>query len=239
MEEMNELMFVGMDFTKEPKRILDEKEHEICAYMSVDDKKAYNFGVDTVLSLIDAIVNSDPDETFVHLDGLKHQEEFTLEDLISKITEQNTDEEENEAMNITVETRDLFTVPQGYYLAHCISADFALGAGIAKKFDEVYNMRFKLFKNFDGYEYEGGDALLVDNVFNLVTKPRCFHKPYYEALEEALMSMKEQALVLDITKIAMPTLGCGLDKLEWTKVYSIIETVFADTNIEVLICAKP
>ena len=42
-------------------------------------------------------------------------------------------------MNITFENRDLFTVPQGYYLAHCISADFALGAGIAKKFDEVYN----------------------------------------------------------------------------------------------------
>ena len=35
-------------------------------------------------------------------------------------------------MNITIEKRDLFTMPQGYYLAHCISADFALGAGIAK-----------------------------------------------------------------------------------------------------------
>jgi hypothetical protein len=28
-------------------------------------------------------------------------------------------------MTITIEKRDLFTVPQGYYLAHCISADFA------------------------------------------------------------------------------------------------------------------
>ena len=42
--------------------------------------------------------------------------------------------------------QDLFTVPQGYYLAHCISSDFALGAGIAVKFDEVYNMKFKLQK---------------------------------------------------------------------------------------------
>ena len=25
----------------------------------------------------------------------------------------------------------MFTVPQGYYLAHCISGDYALGAGIA------------------------------------------------------------------------------------------------------------
>ena len=51
-------------------------------------------------------------------------------------------------MTITIENRDLFTVPQGYYLAHCISADFALGAGIAKTFDAVYNMRFKLFRDY-------------------------------------------------------------------------------------------
>ena len=71
-------------------------------------------------------------------------------------------------MKITVEKRDLFTVPQGYYLAHCISADFALGAGIAKTFDAVYNMRFKLFKNYDNYEYDGGDALPIDNVFKVL-----------------------------------------------------------------------
>ena len=48
-----------------------------------------------------------------------------------------------------METRgDLFAVPQGYYLAHCISGDFALGAGIAKQFNEVYNMRFKLFRDY-------------------------------------------------------------------------------------------
>ena len=35
--------------------------------------------------------------------------------------------------------KDLFTVEQGYYLVHCISGDFALGAGIAKTFNEVYN----------------------------------------------------------------------------------------------------
>ena len=40
-------------------------------------------------------------------------------------------------MIITEVTQDLFTVPQGYYLAHCISGDYALGAGIAKVFDET------------------------------------------------------------------------------------------------------
>lgn len=139
-------------------------------------------------------------------------------------------------MTIKFENRDLFTVPQGYYLAHCISADFALGAGIAKTFDEVYNMRFKLFREYDMYEYEGGDALLIDNVFNLVTKPKCYHKPRYEAVREALETMRDSMEMNATTKLAMPTIGCGLDKLQWSEIFKIIQEVFGDTDIDILIC---
>lgn len=139
-------------------------------------------------------------------------------------------------MNITVETKDLFTVPQGYYLAHCISADFALGAGIAKVFDQVYNMRYKLFREYGDYKYIGGDAIIVDNVFNLVTKPKCYHKPTYQSLRESLESMRDQMEMLAITKIAMPRIGSGLDKLNQDMVYDIICDVFKDTDVEILIC---
>ena len=139
-------------------------------------------------------------------------------------------------MNIKIENRDLFTVPQGYYLAHCISADFALGAGIAKVFDEVYNMRFKLFKEYDMFKYERGDALLIDNVFNLVTKPKCYHKPTYDSLREALVEMREQMEMLSVTKLAMPKIASGLDRLEWARVYDIICEVFENTDAEILIC---
>ena len=139
-------------------------------------------------------------------------------------------------MNITVETKDLFTVPQGYYLAHCISADFALGAGIAKTFDQVYNMRYKLFREYGDYQYNGGDAVLIDNVFNLVTKPKCYHKPTYESLREALVTMKDMMEMFDITKLAMPRIGSGLDKLNQDMVYDIICEVFENSNVEILIC---
>ena len=139
-------------------------------------------------------------------------------------------------MTITIQNKDLFTVPQGYHLCHCISADFALGAGIAKTFDEVYNMRFKLFREYDNYKYEGGDALLIENVFNLVTKARYFHKPTYDSLREALETMKGMMDMLAITKLAMPMIGCGLDKLSWDKVYDIICEVFEDTDVYILIC---
>ena len=131
-------------------------------------------------------------------------------------------------------------MPQGYYLAHCISGDYALGAGIAKKFDAEYNMRFKLFRDYaipDGEKSANvGRALLIDNVFNLVTKERCFHKPTYDTLYDTLVDMREQCEDFDITRLAMPLIGCGLDKLEWDKVKDVIEDVFENTNIEILIC---
>ena len=139
-------------------------------------------------------------------------------------------------MNIAIENKDLFTVPQGYYLAHCISADFALGAGIAKTFDKVYNMRFKLFRDYDGYKYECGDALLIDNVFNLVTKDKCYHKPTYESLRNSLEAMKRIMDLGAITKLAMPKIASGLDRLDWDEVYDIICEVFEDTDVEILIC---
>lgn len=42
------------------------------------------------------------------------------------------------------EKRDLFSVDDSYYIAHCISADFALGAGIAKEIDRRFNTREEL-----------------------------------------------------------------------------------------------
>lgn len=144
-------------------------------------------------------------------------------------------------MIIKEEKRDLFTVPQGYYLAHCISGDYALGAGIATQFVEVYNMRYKLHSQYpipNGEKFANvGKALLVDNVFNLVTKAHCFHKPTYDSLYETLVDMKDQCEEWDITKIAIPYIGCGLDRLEWDKVRDIIEDVFEDTDVEILVCS--
>lgn len=139
-------------------------------------------------------------------------------------------------MTITTEKRNLFDMPQGYYFAHCISSDFALGAGIAKTFDSVYNMRFKLFNKYPDYEYNGGDVLLIDNVFNLVTKQKYWHKPTYESVRRALEMMRKRMDFECITKLAMPRIASGLDRLERSKVYEIICEVFENTDVEIVIC---
>lgn len=136
------------------------------------------------------------------------------------------------------EVRDLFTVPQGYILAHCISADFNLGGGIAKQFCEHYDMRNRLFADY-GSDFDGvGLALQIDNVYNLVTKRYVHNSPTYENLATALEDMKSSMICEGQKKIAMPKIGCGLDGLDWGIVKAIIKDVFEDTDIEILICVR-
>lgn len=143
-------------------------------------------------------------------------------------------------MTIREENRDLFTVPQGYYLVHCITGDFSLGAGIAKKVDEIYNMRNKLENSYGTIFTEDtyvGEALIVDNVFNLVLKKNPNKKAKYKKLRQCLEDMKIEMENYLITKIAMPKIGCGHEGLEWERVREIIEEVFSDSDVEILVCS--
>lgn len=141
-------------------------------------------------------------------------------------------------MKFAIEKRDLFTVPKDYFFCHCISADFALGAGIAKKFAEL-GVRESLINLYAPYEWnEEGKCLFTSATewgeFNLVTKEKFWHKPTLLTLRQSLDSLKEHRI--DGDKIAMPKIGCGLDRLKWTEVEKIIKDVFTDTDVEILVC---
>lgn len=142
------------------------------------------------------------------------------------------------------EYRDLFSVTDDYYLAHCISADFGMGAGIAVQFNKRFNMKNKLIRNYPTYidklRIDGvhGDCILHDKVFNLITKERYWDKPTYTLLFEALQQMYTLCDMYGIKKIAMPTIGAGLDKLDWNKVSTLIKDVFKNTDIEILVCRR-
>lgn len=133
------------------------------------------------------------------------------------------------------ERMDLFSVPNDYYIAHSISGDYSLGAGVAKRISKKYVMSYKL-QLFYPNKRNKNCALLIDNVFNLVTKKTLFDKPTYESLKTALLDMKKQCIKHNIKKIAMPHISCGMDGLSWKRVKPLIEEVFNDTDIEILIC---
>ena len=67
-----------------------------------------------------------------------------------------------------------------------------------------------------------------------MTKKNYWHKPKLEALHEALLSLKRHPNANG--KLAMPKIGCGLDNLNWQDVEQLIRKVFADTDIEILVC---
>lgn len=145
-------------------------------------------------------------------------------------------------MKLRQEKCNLFSVPKEYYLAHCISADFGMGAGIAVQFNNHFDMKRKLITKYSDYlkvwddKKNKGTCILEGKVFNLITKRNCWQKPTYKSLENALICMLNYAKYNNVKKIAMPMIGCGLDRLEESKVKDIINKIFEDTDIEILIC---
>lgn len=125
--------------------------------------------------------------------------------------------------------------------AHCISADFALGAGIAKQFDERFHLRKELKEKFP-LGVDRPCCIYINRVFNLVTKEKCFFKPNYRALDEALKDMafkfNKIRQYLPSDTIVMPKIGCGLDRLEWYAVKPIIKEAFEFIDVRIIICNK-
>lgn len=156
-------------------------------------------------------------------------------------------------MKIAEIKQDLFTMPSDYALAHCISADFALGAGIAKEFNKRFLCKKRLFNIFlkswipiwdkTQDRFKGGCIPLgISNdeppiIFNLVTKRNYWDKPTLLTIENALIWMQEQCEFYNVKKVAMPKIACGLDRQNWSDVKSLIEKVFADTDIEIVVCS--
>ena len=136
------------------------------------------------------------------------------------------------------EKMNLLEVPQGWWIAHCVSGDFALGAGVAKQIDEAFRMKDMLNAAWgeDCEIRETNCCIPCSNVLNLVTKRKYWQKPTLDSLREALEDMKLVVKEDRITKIAMPKIGCGLDRLNWDDVSPMIQDVFKDTDVEIMVC---
>jgi len=128
---------------------------------------------------------------------------------------------------------DLFDAPRTASLCHCVSADFRMGAGIAKQFRARFGNQEALLAQRCGI---GDVAVLADGhrfVFYLVTKERYFHKPGYDAMQSTLLRLRDMALERGVAHLAMPRLGCGLDRLAWPRVRDMIATAFDGSGISI------
>ena len=110
---------------------------------------------------------------------------------------------------------------------------------ILSKYEKIIQKEGYGFFLTDDYDEKfPGDALIHrrKRIIDLVTKTRYWHKPTMYSMRKALEKMKRGCEIENITKIAMPKIGCGLDKLKWEDVSLVIKEIFADSPIDIVVC---
>ena len=135
---------------------------------------------------------------------------------------------------------NLFSVNKKYYLAHCIAADLKMSAGIAVEFQRRFHLRnnIKAYQAFlADYPHWGERACIpIGRVFNLITKAKSSGKPTYGSIARAIYEMKCMVDIKCVRYLAMPKIGCGLDRLSWPRVRAIIKDEFKSLPTEILVC---
>ncbi|RNA12503.1 O-acetyl-ADP-ribose deacetylase 1 [Brachionus plicatilis] len=143
--------------------------------------------------------------------------------------------QEKDQLCFQVVNGDLFTVDPDVSLAHCVSEDFKMGKGIAKEFKK----RFGSVDQLIGQRVKTGGCAFIKldsrYIFYLVTKKLFYFKPSYSSVEKSLKELSNLCLRLNVTKLAMPMIGSGLDQLEWDIVSRIIDNVFYKSEISISI----
>ena len=138
--------------------------------------------------------------------------------------------------NVRILQGDLFR-DQTANFGHCVSSDLAMSAGIAAQFVRLYPELEKLrphYRNLKAGSLIAHFSSQNGNwIYNLVTKKRHYDKPTYYNLRKSFCRMKSHMLMYGIKEINLPQIGCGLDKLEWARVFIIILCLFANTDIRV------
>ena len=116
-------------------------------------------------------------------------------------------------------------------IAHCISADFKLGAGIASQIKDKFpsSLPRKARRNQELHVQSLGQNKYV---YHLITKPLHLDRAKYQSLREALLAMRDHLVSFRIGKLGLPHLACGLGNLEMTEVKQFIHESLGDFNLK-------
>lgn len=140
---------------------------------------------------------------------------------------------------------NILDAPENFAIVQCISADCAMG--VTPDGREIPCLALTLRKKYprivevckfggpivgDVIRYRAPDGRVI---FNLVTKINYYDKPTYGSMMAALKMLRYIAISHDETKLAIPKLGSGLDRLNWNVVSEIVDRVFDGSGIRVVL----
>ncbi|KAG5867153.1 hypothetical protein JTB14_016230 [Gonioctena quinquepunctata] len=107
--------------------------------------------------------------------------------------------------------------------------------GIAARFEQLFGSVNTLMEQKKMVGEIAELRLSEKNVYYMVTKFRYYEKPSYRSVWNALRNLKKKCEENKDQYLAMPKIACGLDGLSWEKVQAMIEFIFQNSNLEVIV----
>ncbi|XP_044746394.1 protein DDB_G0276689-like isoform X2 [Coccinella septempunctata] len=129
----------------------------------------------------------------------------------------------------------LFKAPKKYALAHCVSKDFHMNKGIALTFKQKYEG----INELKSQNKSTGEVAFINrdnrNIYYLITKEFYYEKPKYETVFKALIDLRKLCENNNEKYLALPRIACGLDQLEWSIIFKMIQFIFMHSNVNIMI----
>ncbi|KAK3913060.1 ADP-ribose glycohydrolase OARD1 [Frankliniella fusca] len=125
-------------------------------------------------------------------------------------------------MKLVHVTGDILGCPPHVTIAHCVSADGRMGAGLAKTLQGYFNLRAQFLSTPRGVGYAVALRRGPRFIVNLVTKEHYYDLPTLADFEESIVNLRRFLRFNNIRELAIPELGSGLDRLNPNDVLNII-----------------
>ena len=106
-----------------------------------------------------------------------------------------------------------------------------MSAGIARSFKRKFPLHSPENTNSPLFVQKLDDRF----IYHLVKETFFFQKPIYDSLRQSLEAMTNHAQQHQVTQTSMPKAVCGLDRLEWHKVESLIKELCAQSNLTITV----
>lgn len=122
--------------------------------------------------------------------------------------------------------KDMFDLPPYYNICYGIPADLSLGSDTARRLDNYYHIVDKISDKFD--ERCAGETIWIRNLFLLMIANKKYEPITMDNLEHCIEDLAQYCINEEISYLAMPFIGCGKGKLDWTDVRTMIIKVFVE-----------